>query len=170
MLSLFTSCVCTSLVGVFLYLDLHQTVKNNIIEKYREFKKINRLVATNKKGSFNIMWVSLSLVIKALWINILQYINNNVFQLDKNNYEITYIIKEKTYKMIVKPIRGPSKFLIVYDENQEDVSHLIMPYIGPEEDWHGRVYTPKFFNKSELTFELSSGDHKVFRQNDNIIL
>ena len=169
MFSLFTSCVCTSLVGAFLYLDLHRTVKNNIVEKCRKFKKINRLVATNKKGDFNIMWVSLSLVIKAVWINILQYINTTVFQLDKNKYEITYIIKGKKYKMIVKPIRGPAKVLLVYDENQEDVSHLIVPYIGPEEDWHGRVYTPKFFTKSELTFELSSGDQKVFLQDDNII-
>lgn len=170
MFDFFTYFVGIALIGVFVYLDGPNIVKHNLTIKCNKFRKINQLVSTNYKGVFTIIWISLCLIIKALWINMLQYMNSTVVQLDKNKYIITYVIKGKTYKMIVKPIRGPKQVLLVYDENQEDVSHLIFPYLGPEENWHYQVYTPNFFNKNELTFELSNGNQKVFLKNDNIML
>lgn len=170
MFILFTYCIGSFLIGTFIYLDGPKIVKNNLSIKCHKFRKINRLVSTNYKGIFTILWISLCLIIKALWINAIQYMNNTIVKLDKNKYKVTYVINGKTYEMIVKPIRGPKKVLLVYDENQEDVSHLIFSYLGPEEDWHSKSYTPKFFNRNELTFELSNGTQKVFIENDNIIL
>lgn len=170
MFSFFTYCIYTSLVSVFVYLDGPNIVKHNVVEKYHNFRKINRLVSTNYKGMFNILCISLSLVVKALWISILQNINNTIVKIDKNKYRITYIIEGKVYKMILKTNRGPKKVLLIYDENQEDVSDLILPYLGPQENWHGDVYTPKFFTKNELTFELSCGDQRVFSGDDIMLL
>jgi len=110
------------------------------------------------------------MVAQALWINIIQYLNSTILPIKGGRYKVTYVIKGKTYKMIVKPKRGPRKVLIVSDENQEDVSYLIFPYLGPEENFHGEIYTPKFFEKSELIFELSNGTEKIFRANDEIML
>ena len=72
--------------------------------------------------------------------------------------------------MIVKLNRGPSKVLLVSDEKHEDVSHLILPYLGPEENFHNYVFTPNFFDRKELVFELSNGVEKLFTHNQNIIL
>ena len=72
--------------------------------------------------------------------------------------------------MIVKCNRGPSKVLLVSDENEKDVSEYIGPYLGPEENFYGYIFTPKFWNKKELIFELSDGSEKIFSENQYIIL
>lgn len=144
--------------------------KDSSIYKYKKFRKINKLVATNYKGIFTIFWISLCMIFKVLWLYIIQYFNSTVIYIQDNKYIITYVIKGKIYKMIIKPNRGPSKVLIVSDENHEDVSHLVFPYIGPEENFHSSLFTPNFFNKKELVFELSNGCEKIFNENQNIIL
>ena len=133
-------------------------------------EKINKLVATNYKGFFTIIRISLWMVVQALWISIIQYINSTIIPVKGGKYKVTYVIKGKTYTMIVKPTRGPQKILLVLDENQEDVSHLIFPYLGPEDNFHNKIYTPKFFEREELVFEFSDGSEKVFRVDDDIVL
>jgi hypothetical protein len=72
--------------------------------------------------------------------------------------------------MLIKPSRGPSKVLLVSDNTHEDISYKILPYLGPRDDFHGCVYTPKFFDHSELVFEMSNGDEKIFQEDDCIVL
>ena len=110
------------------------------------------------------------MVIKVLWLYILQYFNKTVIYKGNNEYIITYVIKGKIHKMVVKPNRGPSKVLLVSDEKQEDVSDLVFSYLGPEENFHKYMFTPKFFNSKELVFELSNGNEKIFTENEIIIL
>ena len=151
-----------TLMVVFVYLDGHHIVKNTAVVKWKKFRHLNRLVSTNYKGFFTILWISTCMIMKALWISILQYLNSTIIQIDKKTYKVTYVIKGETYKMIVKPHRGPRKILLVSDEKQEDLSDIIFPYLGPEENFHGKKYTPKFFEKKELIFELSNGTEKIF--------
>ena len=152
----------------FYYLDGVSIVKNNVVVKYRKFRKINRLVATNYKGIFTILWISLCMVAKALWISFIQYVTSSVTQIDKNKYAITYMINGRLYKTIVKTSRGPRKIILVSDENQDDISHLIFQYLGPEENFHNEIFTPSFFNKKELIFEMSDGSEKIFKENECI--
>ena len=170
MISFITYGVGTTLIALFFHLDYHNIVKDNVIIKWKKFRKINRLVSSTYKGSFRILWISFYMVIQSLWINIIQYFNNTIVQLDVNKYLVTYIIKGNTYKIIVKNKRGPRNVLLVSDETETDISDLIFPYLGPEENFHGQVYTPNFFGKKELIFELSNGCEKIFRTNENIVL
>lgn len=171
MISLFVyGLLGTTLITGFFYLDGHNIVNNNVIVKWKKFRKINKLVATNYTGFFNIVWISLCMVAQALWISFIQYINSSVVQTKDGRYTVTYVIKGKTYKMVVKPVRGPHKVMLVYDGNQEDVSHLIFQYLGPEENFHGKIYTPGFFEIDELVFELSDGTEKIFSKDDDIVL
>jgi hypothetical protein len=117
-----------------------------------------------------VFFLSVYLVLYAVWLNVWQYLNSTIVEIGKNTYELTYIINGVTYKMVLKPQRGPARVLLVFDGNQEDVSHEIFPYIGPEGDFHGKVYTPEVFNKKELVFQLSNGEEKIFKENDEIIL
>ena len=110
------------------------------------------------------------MIIKILWIYIIQYFNNSVILIEGNKYIITYVIKGRLYKMLVKPCKGPSKVLLITDENHEDVSNIVCPYLGPEENFHYTLFTPKFFNKKELVFELSNGSEKIFSENENITI
>ena len=157
-------------IAAFFYFDGYSIVKHTVSVKWKKFRKINKLVATNYKGVFTILWISLYMVSQALWINIIQYLNSTIIPIKNRKYKVTYVIKGKTYKMIVKPKRGPRKVILVYDEKQEDVSYLVFPYLGPEENFHGEIYTPTFFEREELVFELSDGSEKSFNGEDKIIL
>ena len=168
MLTILTYCMTAAFVGVFFYLDGHHIVKDTAVVKWKRFRRLNRLVSSNYKGCCTIFWVSICMIAKSFWISTLQYLNNSIVQIDKKTYEVTYVIRGKTYKMLVKPIRGPRKVLLVSDEKQEDVSYKIFPYLGPEENFHNKKFTPKFFEKEELIFELFSGEEKVFRENETI--
>ena len=170
MFSLLTYIFIIPVVGSFFYLNGHYIVKNTVMIKWEKFRKINHLVATNYKGIVTIIWISLCMVVQALWISIIQYMNNTIVPIKGGKYKVTYVINGKTYKMIVKPARGPRKVLLVSDDTSEDISYTIFPYLGPEENFHGKVYTPRFFEYNELIFEMSNGDEKIFKIDDDIIL
>lgn len=166
--------IFTLFVTVFIFLDgpkiIKSTVEKTLVPKYRNFRRLNNAISTRYKSIFMILWVSVYMICQSLYINFIQYINSTVKKIDKNKYEITYIINGKTYKMIVKQKRGPKKVLMVYDENQEDISREIFSYLGPEENFHGKIYTPSFFNKKQLVFELSNGDECEFKNKDPILI
>jgi hypothetical protein len=145
-------------------------IKNCIFDKWQKFRRINNLVSTNHKGFFTITWVSICIVSQSIWVEIVQYFNNSIIKIHGNKYELTYVIKGKTYKMLVKVKKGPRNILFVLDENGVDVSHIMFPYLGPEENFHNQIYTPRFFNKKKLVFELYNGTEKTFEIDDNIIL
>ena len=129
---------------------------------YKKFKRVNNLVSTNYKSTFTIIRISFLIILKAIWISIIQYMNSTIVKIDKKKYRVTYIINGRTYKMIVNIPKGPRKVLLVYDENEEDVSHLVFPYLGPVEDFHGKEYTPEFFKRMELVFVMSNGNELLF--------
>lgn len=170
MFSLLIQAFGITLIFGFIFLDGPKIVKNTTVAKYKKFRKINNLVSTNYKGFFTIIWISLYMVTQALWISLIQYLNSSIVCLKNGQYLVTYVIKGKTYKMVVKPVRGPRKVIIVSDNNDEDVSYLIFPFLGPEENFHGKVYTPEFFDKEELIFELSNGSEKIFKADEEIKL
>ena len=144
--------------------------KDIFVYRYRNFKTINNFVTVSYNGTYPVFMVSFCIVVKVLWMYIVQYLNSTVLLAEKNKYIITYVIKGKIYKMIVSPNRGPPKVLFIYDEKREDVSHLVFPYIGLEETVNSVLFTPKFFNRKELVFELSIGGEKIFRENEKIII
>jgi hypothetical protein len=157
---------------IFIYFDGYKKSSEVTLfckNKYKKFRKINTLVSTNYNGFFRILFISLCMILKLMWIYIIQYCNSTVTLTKDNKYIITYVIKGKTHKMVVTCNRGPSKVLLVYDENQKDVSNVVFPYLGPEENFHSCLYTPKFWNKKELIFELSNGSEKIFTENEHII-
>jgi hypothetical protein len=170
MFSLISYGIGIALILAFFHLDGPRIVKNTAVVKWGKFRRINRLVSTNYKGCFTILWISCCMVVQAIWVSIIQYMNSTIVKLDKNTYRVTYVIKGKIYMLVVKPTRGPRKVLLVSDETQTDVSGEIFPYLGPEENFHGEIYTPHFFKKKELVFELSDGTEKKFLLDDKINL
>jgi len=96
--------------------------------------------------------------------------NSSVKKINKNTYEISYLVNGKMYKMIVTPVKGPAPVLQVSDENEEDVSDMVLPFLGPRNDWHGRVFTSKDFKRRSLTFELGSGEEVTFEEDQKLLI
>ena len=87
--------------------------------------------------------------------------------IDNSTYEITYVINSRIYKMIVKPVKGPRLILQVIDDSNNDVTDVVLQYIGPKYDWHGTALDPSFFNNTSfLTFELADGTSETLFSRD----
>ena len=146
----------------------HLVIKNVVMKKFKKFKKLNSLVATSETENFKIIYVSLKLIAKASYISFIQYMNNSVTPIQGGkSYEITYVINGKMYKLIVTPTRGPAPIMQISNDNGEDVTDIVLPYMGPQYDWHYREFAPKFFGYKSLTFELADGSEQTYEDSDS---
>jgi hypothetical protein len=150
--------------------DGHTIAKNTIVTKYRKFREVNRLVETKYKTIGMILWVSIQMICKMYWLNVLAWLNTSVRHVDKRRIEVSYVLNGKLYKVITSIHRGPCSILLISDENSEDITEEILPFFGPNEDWHKQEFTPEFWNRKTLNFELSSGEHKTFEEKQVINL
>jgi len=155
----------TVFAGIFIYYDGLTIIKNT----HRRFKKVNKLVAyNNNRGYLNILYISICMIIEAFYINLLQYLNKSILK-QNNKYILTYVINGKVYKMVIVIKKGPSTILLISDENNNDVTNSIIPYFGPNDNWHHSTFTPSFFHKKELTFQLYDGTEKTYNENEIIV-
>jgi hypothetical protein len=158
-------------LGLLFYaFDGHTIVKEAVVTRYRKFRSLNKLVETQYKGVCMIMWVSVSMIAKMYWMNFLQWANNSIEKLDRKTVVISYVMNGKMYKFVVKEKRGPADIIVVTDEKGEDVSNKVIPYLGPQENFHGRKFTPEFFGFESMTFITAMGEEQTFSKTDKIEL
>jgi len=155
---------------LFYKVNGYTVVKDKVVEKYKKFRELNKLVSKQYKTVGMILYVSICMVLKMYWMNFLQWSNNSIEVLNKKNISISYVLNGKLYKLLVKAKKGPNLVLLVTDENNEDVTDLVLPYLGPNNDWHHNFFKPCFWDKKFLCFELSCGEMKSFKEDDTIIL
>jgi hypothetical protein len=166
MFLLYTILFCTGL-SIYAF-DGHTIVKEAVLTRYRRFRELNKLVETKYKTIGMILWVSLSMVAKMYWMNFLQWANNTIDHIDNKTVIVSYVLNGKLYRMVVRPRKGPTNVLLITDEDDEDVSDTVLPFMGPNQDWHYKEFSPSFWNKKSLTFEMSTGLQKTFSENQKI--
>ncbi len=157
----------------FVGLDGHKIIYNICNKKYKKFRSLNSLVATQHKNkgilnNFLIIWKSLMIIKTLMWLVFIQKINNSVVKKDNKTWIYSYVVAGKSYKKIITKSSGPSPVIMIFDENMNDVTDLILPYLGPKNDWDGHKFTPKFWNRSKLSFELATCETIEFEK-DQII-
>ena len=145
---------------------VYETVKT----KYHQFREVNRLVESRYKSLATIVWVSCSMIAKMYWLNVVQWANTVIEHVDSKNIIVSYVVHGKLYKMHLKMRRGPTQVLLVTDQNGEDVTDDVLPFLGPAQDWHGKFYTPSFWKREILNFEMATGIQKIFQENEKIDL
>ena len=119
---------------------------------------------------FKIVWYTIYITRQLIWIHILQYLNNTVKKVGKNSYEISYVINGKLYKLITSTKRGPSPVLQIVSKTDDDVTALILPYMGPLYDCHNMDITPAMLGHESLLFELGNGTEYTYMEHDKINL
>jgi len=146
----------------------HLVIKNVVMNKFKKFRRLNSLVATSETDNFKIIYVSLKLIAKASYILFIQYMNNSVTRIDGGkSYELTYVINGRIYKLIVTPVRGPVPIMQISNDAGEDVTDIVLPYMGPQYDWHYREFAPRFFGYKSLTFELADGSEQTYEDSES---
>jgi hypothetical protein len=132
----------------------HKNYKDHIvdssIQKYNKCKKICSI-------SFIISKVLFEIICGKVF-----YKSNDtdIKKIGKNLYEVSYKINNNQYKMIVEQKRGPHPVLQIVDDNMEDVTDVVIPYLGHRYDWNGFNMSLSFFGVKSLTFELADGSTK----------
>lgn len=144
-------------IGIILLFNYNK-IKNKCTEKYNKFQRLNELVATQYKSNWDIFWVSCKIVAKSTYLDIWQTLNKSVKKVNKDLYEITYVLDEQEYKFYVKKKRGPKRLVSVLDEKGNNVTEDVRVYIGPNEDGHGYEITPSMMGYNKLRFEVVGGE------------
>ena len=146
----------------FVYSDYYTYIKELITDKYKKCQILRDNIHSREKNAIKVLWISTKLIIATLYISFLQYINTSIRKLDRKTYEVSYVIEGKLYKMVVIPKRGPAPVLQILDENSDDITRYVLPYMGPQYDWHGKKFTPRFFGHNSLTFLLGDGSEYIY--------
>jgi len=109
---------------------------------------------SNFKSKLKFLTISLGCSKIILYQRFLNYMDKRVEKISNDSYVITFPIENKLYKIVIDSPRGANNIMLISDENSEDVTDLILPYIGPNKDWFGNEnLTPNFFNRKILYFE-----------------
>lgn len=138
--------------------------------KIEDFKDLNTLVQTTKKSNIKAFLISCKMIGQLFWVNILHTLNNTMEYPDKHHFILTYVADGRLYKMASARRKGPPLVLMVLDEQGDDVSNDVIPFLGPERNWHRNSFSPAFWKKKKLIFELSDGRSESFNETEAIIL
>lgn len=141
--------------------------REKIQKKYKQFREVNKLVGIHYKSFGKIIYISLSMIAKMYWMNFIKWLEGAI-EIKDGILVMSYVYNGKIYKLPLKGKKGPSPIIIIVDENGEECTDLILPYFGPNYNWHGGSFTPEFWGKNSLTFELASGENKLFRKEEKI--
>jgi len=126
------------------------------------------MVSMKYENKVIIFWYSILLIYEAAYIGFIQYMNKSVQKLKHGTYLITYTIEGKVYKMFVIPTRGPSPVMNITDEDGHDVTKVILPYMGPNYNWHNINITPKNLEFNQLSFQLNNGSTYNYASTDSM--
>jgi hypothetical protein len=114
--------------------------------------------------------VVLKVLMKYIYLKLLQKMYITVCHLHKNNYEIQYVLHDKIYKFRTKVKRGPSRLFMILDHEANDVTDEVRSYMGPNEDFHGQSVCPRDMGYEKLHVCLRSGGEIYFNADQPIIL
>jgi|TARA_B110000259_G_C14034389_1_gene408501 hypothetical protein len=128
------------------------------------------MIYNNNNNTRFIYLESLKIVIRAIYLNMVNHYFNYVTKIDKKTYMVTYYIENKLYKIVVKQKRGPNLINVILNEDDIDITDNVFPYLGPNYDFHGSKISPSFFNEKIIKFKLKDKDDLVYYENDCIKL
>lgn len=149
--------------------ELHTITWVHCRDTYNRVQRLTGLVRTQHKNIGTIARVSAQIIWKAFCVSFFQFINRNMRQIDKNTYELSYVVAGRMYKMLIKAKRGPKAVIQIIDEDGNDVTDHIHTYMGPMENFHGhKEITPMHLNKGSLTFFLDDGREMTFEKDHKI--
>ena len=145
-------------------------LQNYISQKINDYKKIYEFFY---KMSGNNHFKTIKRIIDSTLMIIKMFICQSMIdiqctQIHKHVYDIQYQIHLKQYKIRVHHKKGPSVYEHFYDQDGNNITYDILPYLGPNQDFHGISYTPNDFGFLNMTIEYQDGNKKLFEKHEII--
>lgn len=143
------------------------------LEKYNKIKQLNQAIKSTDPdlSKFSTYKKTCSIIFTMIKDDCKNYFyklfskKNYTKKLDKKNYEVSYNINDKHYKFIVSHSSRPHNLSHINNEKGEDITNLLLPYLGPEYNWHNTKLTPNFFGYSKLVFYHLDGTETIYDSN-----
>lgn len=157
-------------VGIMLYIGEGYSI---IIEwvkyKYSRFRSLNDLVSTRYKGILSILFYSIVILLKAFWYGMLNFFDNRLEKIDKHKSILNYTHNGRVYSILFINRRTPDDVMQVIDENSNDVTDRVLPFIRFQEQVL-RI-TPKSLGYKNLEIITTSRDDPLnFNEDETIIV
>ena len=144
--------------------------RKHIQHQYKRFLQLRDLVKTKEsRGEHMILYGCFNLYLKSLWVQFLQYIYDSIVHREGKLIIITYVINGHFYRIPIRIKKGPQLIDKVIDEEGKDCKLDVIPFFGPDHNWHGQELTPSFWNKKNLKFTLHNGTQYSFSVNEKIV-
>jgi hypothetical protein len=132
---------------------------------HRKWVRLKMLVSSTENDMAKIYSASSKMVFQLMYLEIANYFkHDSTRKLSKNIYEVSYELNSKSYKMLINPYRGPPPVIQVIDHACNDITELVLPYLGPKFDWHGYSIKPSFFNTTSITINWADGTTRVLNE------
>ena len=136
---------------------------------YSRCQRIRQIRSTANKFNISLTWAMIRITIVLLWqaclMMISQWLNNTVVLIGKNKYEIRFCIGGKIYKTIVKHRIGPSPILQVVDQDDNDITHVVEPYML----FNTNEISPGDLSYNNITIMYSDGTDVRYNRSDILI-
>ena len=120
---------------------------------------------------FKCLWQRVTMVVQEWSATFFTKQTESAVDYEDGYGSLTYYDVGKKY-IYLFPVKNKSNDLIVFkDENNNDITKEIEPYLGPLQNFHGVLLTPKDLNYKKI-FVFRDGDicfSKTFGQNDHLI-
>ena len=96
--------------------------------------------------------------------------NVNIQNCPSSSKFVPVFYNMKWYNIPLTIIRGPNDFEInsITNEENNDVTNIMLSFMGPRGDFFGYQLTPSYFGYNKLSFETTYGDYS-FSANQSII-
>ena len=155
---------------IFVLTSFHKDFLNNlgfdnkrveIVPNYLKIKKNLNLVIT-----FKMFFIMCWLIWTSARMMLSQWLNNNVVQIGKNRYIVTFTIGGKRYSAIIKHSVGPSPVLQVVDTKDNDITATVEPFIL----FNMESVTPGDLGYDALSVMNHDGTDSDYNKNDIIRL
>lgn len=144
------------------------------VQLYRNYKSF--VDPNNKLSHIQIIRNLFSLFFSILYSTYSLYYMTNTkkekesAKFNKKYLKISYKYRDKTYFYLLKIPRGVQPLKNIVDEDGNDISDIINPYLGPNLDCHGALIYPKDFGYNQIKITTVFDKTIVFDEDQKIEL
>jgi len=144
--------------------------KDKFVSIYKIYKSYKNSVDPDEKIGHCRFISSLVYTLISYYPMKYMYKRNLPEKFNKKYIKISYKFNDKTYFYLLRVPRGVTPLKSIEDENGNDMSEVITPYLGPNLDCHNISIYPRDFGYKSIKITTIFDKIIIFEENDQINL
>lgn len=133
-------------------------------------KYMNKVLTTKQANRIQLYKTLLKLFLKTCTFMAFQrFSHKNVIRVAKNTYNVSFAIGSNLYTIQIKCKGGPSNVIQIIDENDNDITDIISPFINFSENTEIIIPTLESLGYKSATYNMATGDELERIGSDSII-